>query len=32
MPCKFAFRTSNGGEYAAIYKIGDDLRQVKMNI
>ena len=28
MPCKFAFNTSSGAEYSAIYKIGDDLRQV----
>ena len=27
MPCKFAFRTTSGVEYSAIYKIGDDLRQ-----
>ncbi len=27
MPCKFTFRTDDSTEYAAIYKIGDDLRQ-----
>ncbi len=27
MPCKFTFRAANHADYAAIYKIGDDLRQ-----
>lgn len=27
MPCKFVFKMVEGGEYMAMYKHGDDLRQ-----
>ncbi len=32
MPCKFSFYTVENIEYDAIYKIGDDLRQVNYQL